>query len=131
MYADGVPVIAMSEISPLHSVSPDFCVTPGARSCQLQLAEEFEDAQIWRETTWLRKAGSKRKHGSSGSSSYTVNARERALDTYTSSQIGTDIDQTLKYTEQFGLELCSKASLKEDHANRLSPSARSSRDGRA
>lgn len=118
MYADGVPVIAMSEISPLHSVSPDFCVTPGARSCQLQLAEEFEDAQIWRETTWLRKAGSKRKHGSSGSSSYTVNARERALDTYTSSQIGTDIDQTLKYTEQFGLELCSKASLKEDHANR-------------
>ena len=75
-------------------------------------------AQIWRETTWLRKPGSKRKHGLSGSSSYTVNARERALDTYTSSRIGTDIDQTLKYTEQFGLELCSKASLKEDHANR-------------
>ena len=68
VYADGVPVIVMSETSPLHSVSPDFCVTPGARSRQLQLAEELEEAQILRETTWLRKAGSKRKHGSSGSS---------------------------------------------------------------
>ena len=111
MYADGVPVIVMSETSPTLSDSR-FCVTPGARSRQLQLAEELEEA-ILRETTWLRKAGSKRKHGSSGSSSYTENARERALDTYTSSQIGTDIDQTLKYTEQFGLELCSKASLKK------------------